>query len=71
MCGIIGYCGNEDATNILVEGLSALEYRGYDSAGIAVFNSNGIEVVKSVGKLENMKALLAKREKVLSTNCCI
>ena len=71
MCGIIGYCGNEDATNILVEGLSALEYRGYDSAGIAVFNSNGIEVVKSVGKLENMKALLAKREKVLSTHCGI
>ena len=71
MCGIIGYCGNEEATNILVEGLSALEYRGYDSSGIAVFNGNSIEVIKTVGKLENMKTLLAKRGSKISTHCGI
>ncbi len=71
MCGIIGYCGNEEATNILVEGLSALEYRGYDSSGIAIFNDSGIEVIKAVGKLENMKALLAKRGTAIATHCGI
>jgi len=71
MCGIIGYCGNEEATNILVEGLSALEYRGYDSSGIAVFNKSGIEVIKAVGKLENMKKLLEKRGNEITTHCGI
>lgn len=53
MCGIVGYCGTEQAAPILLEGLSKLEYRGYDSAGLAVRNNDGtIEVVKAKGRLE-------------------
>ena len=53
MCGIIGFVGNEPAAPILLDGLSKLEYRGYDSAGIAVQNAAGkIEVVKAKGRLK-------------------
>lgn len=51
MCGIVGYIGNRDSQDILLEGLKKLEYRGYDSAGIAVFTSNGLEIKKSKGRL--------------------
>jgi len=51
MCGIVGYIGEQQAAPILLEGLSKLEYRGYDSAGIAVFNDNKIEVAKAKGRL--------------------
>ena len=51
MCGIVGYIGKNQAAPILLEGLSKLEYRGYDSAGIAVYNNNELEVAKSKGKL--------------------
>ena len=51
MCGIIGYVGLDDAKKELLKGLQALEYRGYDSAGIAVYNNNELEVAKSKGKL--------------------
>ncbi|MCI5604877.1 MAG: glutamine--fructose-6-phosphate transaminase (isomerizing) [Clostridia bacterium] len=51
MCGIVGYIGENQAAPILLEGLSKLEYRGYDSAGIAVFNNNKIEVAKAKGRL--------------------
>ncbi len=54
MCGIVGYVGEQDCTDILVEALSKLEYRGYDSAGIAVFDNNKINVVKCQGKLQNL-----------------
>ena len=53
MCGIVGYIGFEKASDILLEGLSKLEYRGYDSSGIAVFDKE-IKVIKAVGKLENL-----------------
>jgi len=61
MCGIVGHVGEEEATPILLDGLRRLEYRGYDSAGLAVHTNDGIEIVRSVGKLRNLeKALLEK-----------
>lgn len=51
MCGIVGYIGKNQAAPILLEGLSKLEYRGYDSAGIAIFDKNKIEVAKAKGRL--------------------
>lgn len=59
MCGIIGILGRADVSGRIVEGLARLEYRGYDSAGIAVANEGRIHVRRSVGKLENLKATLA------------
>lgn len=59
MCGIIGYIGSEDAVDILLEGLQRLEYRGYDSAGIAVLNAGQIQMSREVGKLNNLVKKLA------------
>ncbi|MDO5720711.1 MAG: glutamine--fructose-6-phosphate transaminase (isomerizing) [Actinomycetaceae bacterium] len=62
MCGIVGHVSSEDSTrseDVVMGGLARLEYRGYDSAGIAVGSSTGMTVVKAVGKLENLKAELA------------
>lgn len=54
MCGIVGYVGHRDCSDVLVSALTRLEYRGYDSAGIAVFQNDKIEVAKSKGKLKNL-----------------
>ncbi len=54
MCGIVGCIGYDDVCDILLEGLSKLEYRGYDSAGIAISNENKIKIIKATGKLENL-----------------
>ena len=51
MCGIVGYIGPRQAAGLLLEGLRRMEYRGYDSAGIAVVNSHGLEIRKAAGKL--------------------
>ena len=51
MCGIVGYIGNSDTKEILLKGLEKLEYRGYDSAGIAVQNDEGIHVFKEKGRI--------------------
>jgi len=61
MCGIVGYVGKEDAAPFLLEGLRRLEYRGYDSAGIAVLQDGRIEVRRSVGKLANLDKAVSDR----------
>ncbi len=60
MCGIVGYLGQRDCTEVLMDGLEKLEYRGYDSAGIAVFENGGIKTVKTRGKLSCMREKLSK-----------
>ncbi len=57
MCGIVGYIGDEQAAPILLNGLSKLEYRGYDSAGIAVYNGTEIKMDKVTGRLQRLKDL--------------
>jgi glutamine---fructose-6-phosphate transaminase (isomerizing) len=61
MCGIVGYVGPRPAAPILVDGLKRLEYRGYDSAGLAVHAGSGIEIRRAVGKLRNLEGLLLER----------
>ncbi len=60
MCGIVGYIGPKNATPIIMNGLKKLEYRGYDSAGIAVLENGGIEVRRDAGKLERLSQLVQK-----------
>ncbi len=59
MCGIVGYVGSQDATPIIVDGLGRLEYRGYDSAGIAVIKDGAIDLRRDVGKLSNLRDRIA------------
>ena len=55
MCGIVGYIGESDAKEILLKGLEKLEYRGYDSAGIAVRNEEGVTVFKEKGRIADLR----------------
>ena len=61
MCGIVGYVGPKACAPILLEGLKKLEYRGYDSAGLALHDGHRIDVVRTVGKLGNLAEAIAKR----------
>ena len=58
MCGIVGYIGSDQAAPILLQGLEKLEYRGYDSAGVAVFSEDGLKVVKAKGRLRVLNDLI-------------
>lgn len=58
MCGIIGYTGKKNAVSVILEGLKRLEYRGYDSSGIAFFHDKGIEVRRCTGRIKDLGALL-------------
>ena len=58
MCGIVGYIGNHDVKEILLNGLEKLEYRGYDSAGIALFNETGVHIYKDKGRIANLRQIV-------------
>ncbi len=60
MCGIVGYIGKRQASSILLDGLRRLEYRGYDSAGMALVNGNGLNVIKKAGRIEALRQAVAE-----------
>jgi len=66
MCGIVGYIGTKNTSEILINGLKELEYRGYDSAGIAILDNDKIEVYKALGKIINLEEKVSHNECVLT-----
>lgn len=64
MCGIVGYIGDKKASEILLKGLSYLEYRGYDSSGVALMTKNKIEIFKAPGKLNNLREVLSNQQNI-------
>src|SRR6267378_5379120 len=58
MCGIVGYVGHRSATEVILDGLQRLEYRGYDSAGLAVLNGHGLEIRRHPGKIRGLETLV-------------
>jgi glucosamine--fructose-6-phosphate aminotransferase (isomerizing) len=61
MCGIVGYIGGQQAAPLLLEGLTRLEHRGYDSAGVAVLAATGVKVAKRAGRVRELTEALPKR----------
>ncbi|MGV3541314.1 MAG: glutamine--fructose-6-phosphate aminotransferase, partial [Rufibacter sp.] len=62
MCGIVAYVGQRDACPIILKGLKRLEYRGYDSAGIALLNQGDLKVFKKKGKVADLEAFIGDRD---------
>lgn len=67
MCGIVGYIGENGASPMLLDGLKKLEYRGYDSAGIAVYQNGGVQVVKTKGRIADLEQKLSKQAPLVGT----
>lgn len=67
MCGIVGYVGNGNAKSIIIDGLKKLEYRGYDSAGIALCSNGKLKVRKAVGRISSLEEVLSKEDIISST----
>ena len=67
MCGIVGYIGRRDATRVLLEGLRSLEYRGYDSAGLAVIHRNRLQVTKTAGRVQDLRDKVAGKQNTKAT----
>ena len=61
MCGIVGYIGDKDAVGVIVDGLKRLEYRGYDSAGVAVLGAEGLEVRRAAGRIKVLEGRSEER----------
>src|SRR5439155_11349517 len=61
MCGIVGYVGDKSAVGIIVDGLRRLEYRGYDSAGVAVLDADGMQVRRAPGRLKALESVLREK----------
>lgn len=68
MCGIVGYIGEKSVVKILLDGLTNLEYRGYDSSGVAVNDEGEVKIYKATGKLQNLKDLLKQKESELKSS---
>lgn len=68
MCGIVGYVGEKSVTEVLTSGLSSLEYRGYDSSGVALLADGKTKIYKAEGKLQNLKDLLAEKQNEVKTS---
>src|SRR4029079_4799629 len=64
MCGIVGYLGNKNALNPVIDGLRALEYRGYDSAGVAFLSAERADVIKQVGRAEALQNAVKSKIKL-------
>ena len=62
MCGIVGYVGKRDVTPVVIEGLHRLEYRGYDSAGLAVISRGRLQITKTAGRVQDLRDKLAARQ---------
>ena len=70
MCGIVGYVGKNNAVPVILSGLYKLEYRGYDSAGIAVIENDNLKVIKTKGRIKDLDAKI-KNYGESNTNCAI